>query len=44
MLILTVPIVGALAYALAAPLGPVSRPQRLIVPSRHLVTHDDTAA
>jgi hypothetical protein len=44
ILILTLPIVGALAYALAAPLGPISRPQRLIVPTRRLVTHDDTAA
>ena len=44
MLILTLPIAGALIYALAAPLGPVGRPQRLIVPTRRLVTHDDTAA
>ena len=44
MLILTVPIVGALVYAMAAPLGPIIRPRRLFVSPRGLVTHDDTAA
>jgi hypothetical protein len=44
MLILTLPIVGALAYAVGAPLGPVLRPRRLVVPSRRLAAHDDTAA
>jgi hypothetical protein len=44
MLILTVPIVGALAYAVAAPLGPLIRPRRLFVSPRRLATHDDRAA
>jgi uncharacterized membrane protein len=44
LLILIVPILGALIYAVAAPAGPIVRPPRLIVPQRRLATHDDTAA
>jgi hypothetical protein len=44
MVILTVPIFGALIYAVAAPAGPLVRPPRLIVPQRRLAAHDDTAA
>jgi hypothetical protein len=44
MLILTVPIVGALCYAMAAPVTPLARPPRLIVPQRRLAAHDDSPA
>lgn len=44
LLILIVPILGPLAYAVAAPTGSVARPSRLIVPQRRLATHDDRAA
>ena len=44
MLILTIPIIGALVYAVAAPDSPISRSPRLIAPPRRLVAHDDTAA
>jgi hypothetical protein len=43
MLILVLPIVGALVYAVAAPDAPIARAPRLIAP-RRLLTHDDTAA
>jgi hypothetical protein len=44
MLILIVPIVGPLLYAVAAPTSPLLHPPRLIVPQRRLATHDDSAA
>ena len=44
MLILIVPVLGALIYAIAAPAGPLIHPPRLIVPPRRLATHDDPAA
>ena len=44
MLILTVPVVGPLVYAVAAPLTSLARPPRLIVPPRRVAAHDDTAA
>jgi hypothetical protein len=44
ILILTIPIIGALVYAIAAPVTPFTRPPRLIVPQRRLAAHDDTAA
>jgi hypothetical protein len=44
MVILTVPILGALLYAVIAPMTPFARVPRLIVPPRRLATHDDTAA
>jgi hypothetical protein len=44
MLILTVPIVGALLYAVAAPVTPLARPPRLVVPRRRLAAHDDSPA
>lgn len=43
MVILIVPILGALIYAVVAPATPLARPPRLIVPQRRLATHDDTA-
>jgi hypothetical protein len=43
LLILIVPILGALIYAIAAPTSPLLHPPRLIVPQRRLATHDDTA-
>jgi hypothetical protein len=44
MVILIVPILGALIYAVAAPTSPLVHPPRLIVPQRRLATHDDPAA
>lgn len=44
LLILTVPLFGALAYAAAAPVEPLARPPRLVVPPRRLIAHDDSAA
>jgi hypothetical protein len=44
MLILTVPVIGALFYAGVAPVTPIARTPRLIVPQRRLAAHDDTAA
>ncbi len=44
MLILTVPVIGALFYAAVAPMTPVARTPRLIVPQRRLEAHADTAA
>jgi hypothetical protein len=44
MVILIVPILGALIYAVAAPATPIALPPRVIVPRRRLATHDDTAA
>jgi hypothetical protein len=44
MVILIVPILGPLVYAVAAPATPIAHPPRLIVPRRRLATHDDTAA
>jgi hypothetical protein len=44
MLILTVPVIGALFYAAVAPMTPVARTSRLIVPQRRLEAHADTAA
>ena len=44
ILILTVPVIGALFYAAVAPVTPIVRTPRLIVPQRRLVAHDDTAA
>ena len=41
MLILIVPIIGALAYALAAPDTPFARTPRLVPPIRRLAAHDD---
>jgi hypothetical protein len=44
LLILTVPVIGALFYAAVAPVTPIARAPRLIVPQRRLAAHDDTAA
>jgi hypothetical protein len=44
MLILTVPVLGALIYAVVAPVSPFARIPRLIVPPRRFATPDDTAA
>jgi hypothetical protein len=44
MLILTVPVIGALFYTGVAPVTPIARTPRLIVPQRRLAAHDDTAA
>ncbi len=44
ILILTVPVIGALFYAAVAPVTPMTRAPRLIVPQRRLAAHDDTAA
>jgi hypothetical protein len=44
MLILTLPILGAVIYAVAAIPAPMVRPPRLMVPQRRLATHDDPAA
>lgn len=44
ILILTVPVIGALFYAAIAPVTPMARAPRLIVPQRRLAAHDDTAA
>ena len=44
LLILTVPVIGALFYAAVAPVTPIARAPRLIVPQRRLEAHDDTAA
>jgi hypothetical protein len=44
ILILTVPVIGALFYAAVGPVTPLARSARLIVPSRRLAAHDDTAA
>jgi hypothetical protein len=44
MLILTVPVIGALFYAGVAPVTPIARTPRLIAPQRRLAAHDDTAA
>jgi hypothetical protein len=44
MLVLTVPVIGALFYAAVAPVTPIARTPRLIVPQRRLAAHDDTAA
>ena len=42
MLILTVPILGALIYAMTAPPVPLA-PPRLMASQRRLVPHDDAA-
>jgi hypothetical protein len=39
-----VPVIGALFYAAVAPVTPIARAPRLIVPQRRLAAHDDTAA
>jgi hypothetical protein len=44
MLILTVPVIGALFYAAVAPVTPIGRAPRLIAPQRRLEARDDTAA
>ena len=44
LLILTVPVIGALFYAAVAPVIPMARAPRLVVPPRRLSTRDDTAA
>ncbi len=44
LLILIVPVLGALIYSVAAPATPLVSPPRMVVPPRRLVTHDDTAA
>jgi hypothetical protein len=44
LLILTVPVIGALFYVAVAPVTPIARTPRLIVPQRRLAAHDDTAA
>lgn len=44
LLILIVPVLGALIYSVAAPATPLVRPPRMVVPPRRLYTHDDTAA
>jgi hypothetical protein len=44
MLILTLPVLGALIYAIAAPITPLALPPRLVLPQRHLAAHDDSAA
>ena len=44
LLILTVPVIGALFYAAVAPVTPIGRVPRLIAPQRRLEARDDTAA
>ncbi|MFN8589978.1 MAG: PLD nuclease N-terminal domain-containing protein [Thermomicrobiales bacterium] len=44
LLILAVPVLGALAYSVVAPVEPLARPSRLVAPPRRLIAHDDTAA
>jgi hypothetical protein len=44
ILILTVPVIGALFYAAVGPVTPLARPPRLLAPTRRLAAHDDTAA
>jgi hypothetical protein len=44
LLILTVPVIGALFYAAVAPVTPIARAPRLVIPQRRLEAHDDTAA
>ena len=44
LLILTIPVLGALFYAAVAPVEPLARTPRLIVPPRRLAAHDDPAA
>ena len=44
LLILIVPVLGALIYSVAAPATPLVSPPRMVVRPRRLVTHDDPAA
>ncbi len=44
MLILTVPVIGALFYAAVAPVTPMARVPRLVAPQRRLAARDDPAA
>jgi hypothetical protein len=44
LVILIIPILGPLIYAVAAPVTPIAHPPRIVVPQRRLATHDDTAA
>lgn len=44
LLIVTIPVVGALFYAAVAPIEPMARPPRLVVPPRRLPARDDSAA
>jgi hypothetical protein len=44
LLILTIPVVGALFYAAVAPIEPLARPPRLVVPPRRFPARDDSAA
>ena len=44
LLILTIPVVGALFYAAVAPVEPLARPPRLVVPPRRVPVRDDSAA
>lgn len=44
MLILIVPIIGALTYAVAAPDTPFARTPRLVPSMRRLAAHDDAAS
>ena len=44
LLILTVPVVGALFYAAVAPVTPMARAPRLVVPQRRLADRDESAA
>lgn len=44
ILILTVPVIGALFYAAVAPVTPMARAPRLIAPQRRLADRDESAA
>jgi len=44
LLILTVPVIGSVFYISVAPVSPMARAPRLIVPPRRLTARDDPAA
>jgi hypothetical protein len=44
ILILTVPVIGALFYTAVAPVTPMARAPRLVVPQRRLADRDEPAA
>lgn len=44
ILILTVPVIGALFYVAVAPVTPMARAPRLVVPPRRLAARDESAA
>ena len=44
ILILTVPVIGALFYSAVAPMTPMARAPRLVVPQRRLADRDKSAA